>query len=443
MACVDFQALMDFVYVCPRLMRSREAAQQHEQTIKRGEVPLAPQPSPSVRARRRLVQAWPERLPRLEPGTRVELTGAHHELSGRIVEIVGWDEAKGLYEVQDVPPKYWTCPKCGEINKRVREACNGCFAVRAGGGELAAGRRFSVPPPALLLPVGTEVAVDGLADFEELNGQEGCIRAFDRRAGRYHVELSDGRIRAIRPPHVVARRPPAEEAEFGRWAAPAEAPSHVDEPEPPDEVPCASEDELRKLVEELDDDWQLKRDIEVPAPGPSPGGGRSTSRRLRLRRGQQLVREGELAGRKLADLRRRGDRGGQRSSSKGSSSSGGAGRVGPPIGQIRLRFTRHRPIVLRLGPRGPYAEAVLRLDTALAALLQADLSRQRLPRDCFSFFGFAQPGWAGPSVRPPQQQPAARAERASKGWAGWVCPDCGHVNDAGTDFCTTCEPDEG
>lgn len=38
--------------------------------------------------------------------------------------------------------------------------------------------------------------------------------AFDSMTGRYHVRLADGGVRAIRPPHVVARKPPKEQAAF-------------------------------------------------------------------------------------------------------------------------------------------------------------------------------------------------------------------------------------
>ncbi|OLP97367.1 hypothetical protein AK812_SmicGene20311 [Symbiodinium microadriaticum] len=63
----------------------------------------------------------------------------------------------------------------------------------------------------------------------------GSILAFDPATGRYHVQLADGAIRAIRPPHVVARSFASQDEEYGKWTAPAPEPGYVDEPEPPDE----------------------------------------------------------------------------------------------------------------------------------------------------------------------------------------------------------------
>jgi len=234
------------------------------------------------------------------------------------------------------------------------------------------------------------VQIDGLLDFPELNGQAGVIVAFDRRAGRYHVELPDGQIRAVRPPHLIARQSPAKESEFGRWVAPAPDPSHVDEPDPPDEVPCASDEEVRRVFEELDDEFRVRRDV----------------KEAKLRRGQQLLREGHLRGRSLQELRR--------------------GGVLPT--PIRIRFTRHRPAVIRFGMVGAYMEAVLKLDQALNELIREE-ARRNLGPGRFSFYGIAAPGWTGPPSHAGPAAISARERQKKGGWAGWVCRDCGHINE--------------
>jgi len=252
-AWVDFQAIFDFVFVCPKNMRAGAAATEHARQSTSGEVP--PMPLNRTNPRRRLAEAKPELLPRLSPGSRVELRGltSRLELNGRVTEVVEWHDDTGVYEVKDVPTPYWGCPDCGEINKRSREACNVCRGARA---VLApdSTRHYRVRPECIILPPDTEVQIEGLVDFPELNGQEGVIVAFDRRAGRYHVQLPDGQVRAVRPPHIIARQAPGKESEFGRWVPPAPDPSLVDEPEPPSEVPCASDDEVRRLFEELDEE---------------------------------------------------------------------------------------------------------------------------------------------------------------------------------------------
>ncbi|CAJ1331613.1 unnamed protein product [Effrenium voratum] len=275
MAWIDFQASFDFVYVCAKRMRSAADASEHARRSEMGEVP-EPAPAPAAR-RRRIARALPERLPRLPPGARVELMG--HDLEGCVFEVVGWDEEAGKYQLRSVPPSHWTCPKCGEVNKRARSSCNVCGGERDALVPGAASRNLHVRPEYLVLPAGTEVALDGLRDFPELNGQEGTIVAFDALTGRYHVRLGDGGVRAIRPPHVVARKPPSKEQEFGRWSPPDPEPSPVDEPEPPEEAAMDNEDDFDRLAEALDEQLQLQRDVQA-ADG-----------RWNLRRGQQLVRE--------------------------------------------------------------------------------------------------------------------------------------------------------
>ncbi|CAJ1405380.1 unnamed protein product [Effrenium voratum] len=276
MAWIDFQASFDFVYVCAKRMRSAADASEHARRSEMGEVP-EPAPAPAAR-RRRIARALPERLPRLPPGARVELMG--HDLEGCVFEVVGWDEEAGKYQLRSVPPSHWTCPKCGEVNKRARSSCNVCGGERDALVPGATSRNLHVRPEYLVLPAGTEVALDGLRDFPELNGQEGTIVAFDALTGRYHVRLGDGGVRAIRPPHVVARKPPSKEQEFGRWSPPDPEPSPVDEPEPPEEAAMDNEDDFDRLAEALDEQLQLQRDVQA-ADG-----------RWNLRRGQQLVREG-------------------------------------------------------------------------------------------------------------------------------------------------------
>eukprot|EP00434_Breviolum_minutum_P008940 symbB.v1.2.007878.t1/scaffold482.1/size381469/6 len=101
-------------------------------------------------------------------------------------------------------------------------------------------------------------------------------------AGRYHVRLADNGVRAIRPPHVVARKPPPKQQEFSRWAAPVPEPSFVDEPEPPHEASLDNDEDFDRLAEALDERLRLKKDVEA-ADG-----------RWRLRRGQRLLREVRL-----------------------------------------------------------------------------------------------------------------------------------------------------
>jgi len=404
MAWVDFQAIFDFVYVCARTMRSGKAVEEHARWSADGQVPVMPVPRSNPR--RRIAEALPELLPRLPVGSQVELMRqvARPDLSGRVMEVIGWDDELGKYELRGTAPLYWTCPNCGEVNKRTREACNVCGGIRD---EVAPGAieapRYHARPEDVVLPPGTEMEVQGLTDFPELNGQPGTIVAFERRSGRYHVKLPDGVVRAIRPPHVVARRPPPEEAEFGRWTAPAPEPNYVDEPEPPVEAPCDSDEEVRRIFDELDEESCLRKDVE------------DKQARWRLRRGQQLLREGELRGQSLADMLR-------------------AGRLRAPL---RLRFTRRSPGALRAGA---HWQAVMELDAAIAKLLQAEeFARGRLGPGLFSFLGLARPGWSGV----PEQAKGAAAASAAKaaGWGGWICPECGHINKLGTDVCRGCDPD--
>jgi len=443
-AWVDFQAIFDFVFVCARTMRSGAAAAEHARRSADGEVPAVP--LSRTNPRRRLAEAIPERLPRLAIGSRVELMGltSRLELNGRVTEVVRWDDDAGVYEVQDVPSPYWTCPECGEVNKRKREACNVC------GGEkrvLAPDevKRYRVRPECVILPPGTEVQVDGLVEFPELNGKGGKIIAFDRRAGRYHVELDDGHVRAIRPPHLIAKQAPEKEAEFGRWTAPVSDPSHVDEPEPPADVPCESDEEVRRIFEELDEECRLRKDMKEKG----------------LRRGQQLLREGEMNRRVVEEIRRGGR---------------------PERMPRRLRFTRQTPSVLRFGIAGAYLEAIFQLDNTIAQLIRREEERRSAEHGHYSFFVVSRPGWAGPTSTPPRrplpsagppavdlrrgrpagggsaaapprepapaaEPPAAEAPRgrrpAGGGWAGWICRECGHVNGADADICENCEEEEG
>ncbi|CAK9113588.1 Calpain-type cysteine protease ADL1 (Phytocalpain ADL1) (Protein ADAXIALIZED LEAF1) (Protein DEFECTIVE KERNEL 1) (OsDEK1) (Protein SHOOTLESS 3) [Durusdinium trenchii] len=61
MAWVDFQASFDFVFVCPKTMRSTAAATEHRRRSEMGE---------AERPEGKFGQALPERLPRLPPGAR-------------------------------------------------------------------------------------------------------------------------------------------------------------------------------------------------------------------------------------------------------------------------------------------------------------------------------------------------------------------------------------
>eukprot|EP00929_Paragymnodinium_shiwhaense_P064387 TRINITY_DN32238_c0_g1_i1.p1 TRINITY_DN32238_c0_g1~~TRINITY_DN32238_c0_g1_i1.p1 ORF type:complete len:847 (+),score=195.51 TRINITY_DN32238_c0_g1_i1:81-2621(+) len=428
MSWVDFQAIFDFVFVCARSMRSGAAAAEHARQAADGEISQTKRLT--TNPRRRLAQALPERLPQLNPGARVELIG-HPYVDGRLGDILKWDEEKGVYEVELIVGPYWTCPKCGETNKRTREQCNVCGASREAVLPESS-RRLRLAPECVVLPPGTEVEVSGLRDFPELNGQLGKVVAYDRPAGRYHVELPDGGVRAIRPSHLIARKPKAQPskappssspeetlpgppeaplgpAEFSRWVPPAPEPSNVDEPEPPDEVPCAADEEVRRIFEELDDELKLKRDLEAAG--------------RRLRRGQQLLREGDLFSllRGNARLRLKEIR-----------------RPGVLKFPLRLRFARRSPSIARHGAAGAYRDAILALDQVLRQVAKAHVAKQRPAPGCFLFWEFEAPGWIGPPVAAPA--PAKAKPPKQKGWAGWVCAECGYINTGGQAQCESCEP---
>lgn len=398
MAWVDFQASFDFVFVCPKTMRSAAAASEHRRRSEMGEVPA---PAEVPVPRRRIARALPERLPQLSPGSRVELMGDTIDLDGALFEVVAWDEASGLYQLRSVPPNYWTCPKCGEVNKQSRSSCNVCGGDRDGLVPGATPRDYRVRPECVILPAGTEVALDGLRNVPELNGQEGVIVAFDSSAGRYHVRLADGGVRAIRPPHVVARRPPKQQ-EFSRWVAPVEEPSFVDEPESPEEASLDNDDDFDRLVEALDERLRLKKDVEA------------SDRRWRLRRGQRLLPEGEMKGKGLQHLQR----GGELRGKKG----------------IKIRFVR-----APAGGMFSYLQAIRSLEMMLDELL-AEAARRPLPTEgCFRYGEMNRPGWQGPN--PAVLSPSRHSNRprpAKGGWAGWVCPECSFMNEKGTDFCQNC-----
>lgn len=426
MAWGDFQASFDFIFVSARSMRSGMDKTEHARQSQEAEVPAAP---PRTNPRRRLAAALPERLPIMKPGTRVEMLPGRRDrgLAGRIVEVVKWDETNEVYEVQDVPTPYWTCTACGEVNKRRREKCNVCNGLRDT--HTPRPRSYQTRPEEVILPPGTEVQVDGLRGFPELNGQSGTVLAFDRQSGRYHIELPDGGVRAVRPPHLVARRGPAQETEYGRWVPPVPEPSHVDEPEEPEEVPCENEDELEKFTQKLDENCRLLEDLEHAG--------------RRLRRGQELLREGALRGRSVAELRRRG-------------------AVPMPI---RLRFVRFSPALVRFGPAGAYVHAILRLDEVVAEIIRAEEQRRKPRPGQVSFFGISVPDWQPATPKPaPVPVPPTEAKRAgergrlipgsgsrrglddriaSAGAAGaWKCPDCGHTNAGIVDICANCEDED-
>eukprot|EP00439_Symbiodinium_sp_Y106_P048554 s319_g6.t1 len=67
------------------------------------------------------------------------------------------------------------------------------------------------------MPVNSLAPCSGAPSEREV----GTILAFDPPTGRYHVQLADGAVRAIRPPHVVARSFASQDEEYGKWTAPA------------------------------------------------------------------------------------------------------------------------------------------------------------------------------------------------------------------------------
>ncbi|CAE8628540.1 unnamed protein product, partial [Polarella glacialis] len=154
MAWVDFQASFDFVFVCAKPMRSGKAAEEHAHMSATGQVPSAPaQPPPQ---RRRLAVALPELLPKLKPGTRVEVMDVTRpEINGSIFEVVRWDEDAEEYELQGAPAAYWTCSRCGEVNKRLRDGCNVCSGAREVSAALLG--RLRLRADSVILPAGTEV----------------------------------------------------------------------------------------------------------------------------------------------------------------------------------------------------------------------------------------------------------------------------------------------
>lgn len=376
----DFQDIFDFVYVCGRSMRTAKAAREHAKMSSEGRWVAA---KPRVTRR---VEALPEALPVLPPGTRVEMRMPEH-LEGRIAEVVSWDEARG-YELKEVPTPYWYCPECGEINRRARETCNVCGAQRSAVLPIAS---FRAQASSVVLPPGSVVELKGLEYFPELNGQAGTIVSFDRHVSRYHVRLSDGHVRAIRPPHLIARRAPAEESDFSQWVPPPPETSFVDEPEPPESVPCVSHDDARRLVDALDDDFCLRRDVEAAG--------------RKLCGGLRLVREGQLR-RSLAELRR------------------------PNAFKLPVQFNFLNPCISRGASIGSYLDLILQLDRAVSEMLRVEAATTRLSGNMVAFFHIASPGWSGPVEAAPRS-------------SAWCCQHCGHVNEPGSWHCAGCSSDEG
>ncbi|CAK0864253.1 unnamed protein product [Prorocentrum cordatum] len=421
MAWGDFQASFDFIFVSACPMRLGAAADEHARHSEEASVPKVSQPA---RARRAPVRALAGRLPTVGAGTRVEL------LSGRMVEVVEWDEVAGLYTVRGVPVPYWTCAGCGEVNRRRREKCNVCSGPRSV--ELST-EVTRVPPEEVLLAPGTEVELRGLRHFPELNGRQGTVVAYDRVSGRYHVDLADGGgVRALPPPRLLVRRGPVREAEHGRWAPLAPWPSPVDEPLAPDEVRCDRQEELDALLRGLDEHLRLLEDVRLPRQSP-------------LLRGQQLLPQGPLLGRPVPELR------------------GSAPGLQLPL---TLRFAARAAASAGLGPAGSYLLAILRFERALSeALRDEELSRPAAPGRASLFWlgggGVAEPraGGLGPPGRgraaeAPAGGPASRAagragaarQRGQRppGAAGrWMCPDCGRVSCEDADLCEGCAPEGG
>merc|ERR1712014_145269 len=99
-------------------------------------------------------------------------------MGGQMADIVAWDEDNQVYEMH------------------------------------RHGHNFKMAPERLVLPPGSKVVVQNLLDFPELNGRAGTVVCLNRQSGRYEVQLDDGYVRAIRPSHVHASGPPAEDREF-------------------------------------------------------------------------------------------------------------------------------------------------------------------------------------------------------------------------------------
>eukprot|EP00913_Durusdinium_trenchii_P002456 g2269.t1 len=195
MAWVDFQASFDFVFVCPKTMRSTAAATEHRRRSEMGEVPQPATPAPAARRRRRIAQALPERLPRLPPGARVELMG-EGDLDGALFEVIGFDEAASMYQLRSVPPSYWTCPKCGEVNKQSRSACNVCGGARDALVPGSSSSHYRVRPEFVILPAGTEaLGVPGLENrYHPTLRSPGLYFSVVFRFSEVHRDLPSGQL---------------------------------------------------------------------------------------------------------------------------------------------------------------------------------------------------------------------------------------------------------
>jgi len=400
-------------------------------------------------------------------------------MEGRVVEILKFKEAEGQaegrYIVRGALPSYWACAVCGEINRRERDACNVCHLRRRTAGQQAY-EDFEVSARQVMLPPGAQVRVDGLVGFPELNGQVGVVLAFDRRSGRYHVQLPDGRPRAIRPPHVghlsSAQFLTQDGGDVSRWAPPAVEPSLVDELEPPTNVLCNSDTDLYHILSQVDSDMTLKRDVQHGD--------------LKLCKGQRLLREGELKGHSIGELRR----GALRLTLRFASRTGlaayadaireldafveelyaqhSAGLIlpegavaerkvlGPPATRVRVSYLVGEPVryTLAMGSRRWIDTSVLEVDPVSGEMRVAcfptywlSLAEQaarllRLtsrPRTNPAFYNSGPGGASSDGGSGLSESEVVRARR--DGQTHWICRHCGYVNGIDADYCDSCDPD--
>ena len=65
------------------------------------------------------------------------------------------------------------------------------------------------------IKVGTAVSLFGLKSRPELNGRAGIVKNFDKRTGRFGVQLDDAeegaRLCAVKPANMLVRRDVAED----------------------------------------------------------------------------------------------------------------------------------------------------------------------------------------------------------------------------------------
>jgi curved DNA-binding protein CbpA len=114
---------------------------------------------------RRTFGVMVDNLVQLVKSVRIEGLQSRSDLNGKTADIIGWDNSSERYAV-----------KLCSTDEQV-----------------------SVKQTNLVVPAKTCVVVVGLQSATEHNGETATVESFDSTAGRYVVELSDGRKLRVRP----------------------------------------------------------------------------------------------------------------------------------------------------------------------------------------------------------------------------------------------------